>query len=45
VFESDEAQCCAAGMDGYLQKPLTIDALAVALRAADATSIDHHSRR
>ena len=36
VFESDEARCRAAGMDGYLQKPLTLDALSAALRDADA---------
>jgi CheY-like chemotaxis protein len=43
VFESDEARCRAAGMDGYLQKPLTLDALSAALRAADATSAVHPS--
>ena len=39
VFESDEARCRAAGMDGYLQKPLTLDALRAALRAANQTFI------
>jgi CheY-like chemotaxis protein len=33
VFESDEALCRAAGMDGYLQKPLKLDALSDALCA------------
>ena len=33
VFDSDEARCRAAGMDGYLQKPLSLDMLADALRA------------
>jgi CheY-like chemotaxis protein len=37
VFESDEARCRAAGMDGYLQKPLSLDTLAAALRTV-ATS-------
>ena len=40
VFESDEARCRAAGMDGYLQKPLTLDTLSAALHAANTTSID-----
>jgi signal transduction histidine kinase/CheY-like chemotaxis protein len=40
VFESDEARCRAAGMDGYLQKPLTLDALSAALQAANKPSID-----
>jgi CheY-like chemotaxis protein len=43
VFESDEARCRAAGMDGYLQKPLTLDALSAALRAAIETSGDRAS--
>ena len=43
VFESDEARCRAAGMDGYLQKPLTLDALSAALHAANPTSIDRLS--
>jgi CheY-like chemotaxis protein len=34
VFESDEARCRAAGMDGYLQKPLSLDTLSAALSAA-----------
>jgi len=34
VFESDDARCRAAGMDGYLQKPLNLDALSGALGAA-----------
>ena len=34
VFESDEARCRAAGMDGYLQKPLTLDTLTAAITAA-----------
>jgi len=34
VFESDEARCRAAGMDAYLQKPLTLDTLSAALAAA-----------
>jgi signal transduction histidine kinase/ActR/RegA family two-component response regulator len=33
VFESDEARCRAAGMDGYLQKPLSLDTLSAALSA------------
>jgi CheY-like chemotaxis protein len=33
VLESDEARCRAAGMDGYLQKPLKLDALGDALSA------------
>ncbi|MBW8865947.1 MAG: response regulator [Acidobacteria bacterium] len=45
VLESDEARCRAAGMDGYLQKPLTLDALSAALRAPDATSADHLAAR
>src|SRR5262245_18275424 len=36
VLESDEGRCRAAGMDGYLQKPLTIETLAAALRTAAA---------
>jgi signal transduction histidine kinase/CheY-like chemotaxis protein len=36
VFESDEARCRAAGMDGYVQKPLSLDTLSAALRAAVA---------
>jgi len=43
VFESDEARCRAAGMDGYLQKPLTLDTLSAALHAANTTSIDRAS--
>ena len=31
VLESDEARCRAAGMDGYLQKPLSLDTLSAAL--------------
>jgi signal transduction histidine kinase/CheY-like chemotaxis protein len=38
VFESDEARCRAAGMDGYLQKPLTLDTLSAALAAAAPTA-------
>jgi signal transduction histidine kinase/CheY-like chemotaxis protein len=38
VLESDEARCRAAGMDGYLQKPLTLDALSTAMHAANTTS-------
>jgi len=34
VLESDDARCRAAGMNGYLQKPLTLDALSAALDAA-----------
>jgi len=34
VFESDEARCRAAGMDGYLQKPMSLETLSAALRAA-----------
>jgi CheY-like chemotaxis protein len=33
VLESDEARCRAAGMDGYLQKPLTLETLSFALRS------------
>ena len=33
VLESDETRCRAAGMNGYLQKPLTLDALSAALRS------------
>jgi CheY-like chemotaxis protein len=33
VFESDEARCRDAGMDGYLQKPMRLDALRDALHA------------
>jgi CheY-like chemotaxis protein len=33
VVTSDEARCRAAGMDGYLQKPLSLDALSDALDA------------
>jgi signal transduction histidine kinase/CheY-like chemotaxis protein len=33
VFESDEARCRDAGMDGYLQKPMRLDALSDALHA------------
>jgi signal transduction histidine kinase/DNA-binding response OmpR family regulator len=38
VLESDEARCRAAGMDGYLQKPLTLEALSTAMHAANTTS-------
>ena len=34
VLESDETRCRAAGMDGYLQKPLTLETLSFALRNA-----------
>jgi CheY-like chemotaxis protein len=33
VLESDEARCRAAGMDGYLQKPVRLAALSDALSA------------
>jgi CheY-like chemotaxis protein len=32
ALASDEARCLAAGMDGYLQKPLSIDRLSSAIR-------------
>ncbi|HMF95762.1 MAG TPA: ATP-binding protein [Vicinamibacterales bacterium] len=38
VFESDEARCRAAGMDAYLQKPLTLDTLSAALSEATAST-------
>jgi PAS domain S-box-containing protein len=37
VFESDETRCREAGMDGYLQKPMSLDMLAAALSAGAPT--------
>ena len=39
VFESDEARCRDAGMDGYLQKPMRLDTLAAALNAGAPTAL------
>jgi CheY-like chemotaxis protein len=33
VFDSDEQRCREAGMDAYLQKPFSLDALSAALIA------------
>jgi CheY-like chemotaxis protein len=38
ALASDEARCRAAGMDGYLQKPLTLDRLSGALRRVASRS-------
>jgi len=38
VLESDEARCRAAGMDGYLQKPLSLDTLSAALNTVAASA-------
>jgi signal transduction histidine kinase/CheY-like chemotaxis protein len=43
VLESNEAGCREAGMDAYLQKPLTLDTLERALHTATTRSMPHAS--